>query len=569
MPRATLQSRCSLSALSARLLARCALRERLLARGVLRCSLSALSAACLARHALRERVVSRRICGCALRVSLERRVQAAHALLALTPVCARLTGVSSAFEPTVEYAPEISARVDGERLALRACSIDCNEDAYCLSCELELTDADSWRRCEPGALLELLVGPQRFVFLVDSRSRSRAFPSASYTVSCRSAASRLDAPYAAAFSRTWTNASARGVAQELCDAAGLALDWRLLDWPLSSFAVQDQTPLDALATLKTEAARLLSDPDGGLRVQYRHPVSPSCYAAQTPELLLSDYDDIQELEEEFEPRPGYNAALVLDEQSEATRLVELQEWTGVPGSAETEVFAPRQRCVAVYVWPYLELSLRSHCDCELLPQGRLDFEYEETVEIKDGEGELRFAPSAITRWSWLCGELGAPSASGKTLTSALVGQGLLNIAYQVACQRFLVERRSAGKTQLWVELEETLVTSSPRIVRVARWPADREAPECIVDPLCTSTGSKIQRGRNYLDEQGCSKRRYEARTPFRTPVSPGAIALVRDASLGESFYAKVTGWRLSAAAGSALTTGGIEVSMVWDLERSV
>jgi hypothetical protein len=347
--------------------------------------------------------------------------------------------------------------------------------------------------------------------------------------------------------------------------AGLTLDWRILDWPLASFEVQEQTPLAALATLKTEAAVLLSEPDGVVRVQYRHPISPSRYGEQTPELLLSDYEDIQELDEEYDPRPGYNAVLVLDEQGEATQLVELREWTGTPGSGETDALAPRQRCVAVFAWPYVELSLRSHCDCEILPQGRLEFDYEETVAFTNGEASVSYAPLALTGWTWLCGDLGTVRASGKTLSSALAGQGLLAVAYRVACQRFLVERKSAGKTQLWVEAEDTAVTSSPRLIRVTRWPADREAPECILDPLCVTSATKIQRGRNYLDEEGYSKQRYEAGAPFRAPVAPGAVALVRDASLGESFYAKVLGWTLSASA----TTEGLAVSMRWDLERSV
>lgn len=540
----------------------------------IRLSLAALTAQFTAAYALRGPVTARCAGWCALTVAATARLGSAYALLPTTPVSGRLKSIHSAFDPAVEFAPEIAASVDGAAIELAACSISCNEDAYCLSCEIEVADAAAWTRCLPGAVLELRVGSQAFTFMIDSRSRARSFPAASYKASGRSPASRLEAPYAAPFSQAWTNVTARSVAQEICAAAGFSLDWRIADWPLASFAVEQQTPLAALATLKTEASLLLSDPAGGLLVQYRYPRSPTRYADAQPDIVFSDYDDIQRLDDTHEVKPGYNAVYVLDEQSELAQLVELQEWTGTPGADEAEDFPTLQRCVAAYTWPYLSIQLQTHCDCAIIPQGAAAFEYEETAPIVEGKGTLTFAPDAILSWIWLCAALGDVAASGKTVTAVIAGQSLLKIKYRVRCQRFLLESDAAQQAQVWAEIPESQAVgsaSSPRLVRVTRWPGDREAPDVIIDPLCTTRASKIERGRNYLDSEGLSKERYEASTPARPLLLPGAIAAVHDASFGASFLAKVTGWKFQAQAGAdgVASTFASVASVTWDLERSL
>jgi hypothetical protein len=150
-------------------------------------------------------------------------------------------------------------------------------------------------------------------------------------------------------------------------------------------------------------------------------------------------------------------------------------------------------------------------------------------------------------------------------TATIAGQSLLKITYRASYQRFLVEYDGTEQVQVSTDVEASATSSSPNMVRVVRWPGNREAPDVIADPLCTTVAIKTERGRNYLEAEGYLKERYEVVTPPRPFVLPGAIAEVHDASLGASWRAKITGWRMSAAT----SEDAMEASVTWDFEQSL
>lgn|GEM_PF-2086798 len=529
-------------------------------------SLSLVEAEIACIHALRGPVEADYICSHALTAEVWREFVARHELLAATPVLREFACLHSMFDPAVDLAPPVSATLDGQAIELVSFSVTCNEDSYCLGCEAELADVEAWVRCLPGAALLIEVGAQVFHFLIDGRSRTRAYPADQYTLTARSRTSRLDAPHAAPITRTWTNTSARTIAQDVCNALGVALDWRMTDWPLATYAAERQTPLAILGAIKTEAGVLLSTPEGGLLVQYRYPVSPPAYAAAVAGLLISDYADIVQLDDTLEDKPGYNVVNVLSEQSSAGQETTLQEWTGPPGGQTPDTLPPNQRCVAAFTHPYQSVNLVTSCPARVIAQGRVNFDHEETVEFVLGKAGVAFVPEQILSTRWLCAELGAVSVAGKTLTAAVGGQSLLKIAYRASYQRFIIEHDGKQRIQVWAQVEtQQAPVASPDMVRVVRWPGDREAPEVIVDALCTSVAIKTERGRNYLDAEGFLKERYVATTPPRAIALPGAVAEVQDVSLGGVWRGKITGWKLSWST----STNGPDASMVWDIERSV
>jgi len=493
----------------------------------------------------------------AIRTGLAKGLAAKYNIRAAQPVVAGIVVLYSAFDPAAEFVPSISATVGGQAIDLVACTISANEDSYCLSADIEVADSEAWSLCTAGASLVISVGEDEYNFLIDTRSRSRSWGAIEYKATARSKASRLDAPYAAPISRTWTATTAKTVAQDVCDAAGITLDWRLCDWPLAKYEAAKLTPLAILNSIKTEAAALQSTPAGGLVVRWRYPISPTRYAAASVDLELSDFDDVTKLDDQTDYKPGYNTVYVLEDQSAATNEINLVEWRGV---ANDETFAPLQKCVAVFTRPYVAVTLETSCPATITAEGLKSFSNTETVEFVAGKASLSYAPDSITSYSWLCANLGAITVSGRTVTAATAGESLLRVTYRASYQRFLVETNVKQKCQVKAVVEWPEVTDSG-LFKVVRDPGDRPAPDVIVDALCTTAGIKTERGRNYLDAEGFSKERYEASTPPRALALPGSLAEISDSSLGGAFRAKITGWRLSAKSG--------EAAVDWSLERSV
>ena len=81
-------------------------------------------------------------------------------------------------------------------------------------------------------------------------------------------------------------------------------------------------------------------------------------------------------------------------------------------------------------------------------------------------------------------------------------------------------------------------------VQVSRSPADNQA-EDIVAELANEEIAGKERGRNYLDEFGFNKTDFDLELKYLNMPLPGKIVKVDDASLGESFKGKITGWELT------------------------
>ncbi len=462
----------------------------------------------------------------------------------------------------------IEATLDGRPVELLTLSLSTDIDSYCLSCDATLAEAADWRRAAPGAELHVTAACTTFRFLLDNRARDRRFGDESWRIQARSPASRLDAPYAAPISRTWTATTARTIAQELCTAAGLALDWRIIDFPLAEYVAERQTPLAILGAIKTEAAALLSQPDGSLVICWRYPVTPARYAEALPAATLSDAHDLLQLDDSYDHRPAYNRVGVLADSRAAAQEVRLQEWTSPPAgsTAPVETIPPGHKIVVAATWPPLTLTLHTSCaQAAIHAEPWLEFEFAETVELQRGQGSLSWPATELLAVSWRSADLGQLTLAGAAVTAAQSGQSLVEVRYRVRLQRWRVTCADQGKVQCYADYTAQEPASGPGVTHVVRWPGDRPAPELIVDPLCTTQAIATERGRNWLDDQGYPKQRYTASTPPRTWVLPGAVLEVQDATLAETWRARLTGWRYEASLG----IDGPQGRVTLDVERVV
>ncbi len=491
---------------------------------------------------------------------------APHALAQANAVQGGLLCPWAMHDAGLSVAPDISATLGGRPLELLSVELSASEDACCISGVLEAACPADWRRATQGMELVLSLGAFSVTLLVDDKTRTEEFGSRRLEIEFRSPAGRLDEPLAPVITRTWEDTTARAIAQELCDAAGVTLRWNICDWPVALFSVEQRTPLQIIDSVSTEAAVLVSDFDGALVVQYRHPVSPTRYAQAIPALHIDDHAHVLRLWQETEYRPGYNAVDIVSGTANSGEGLWIEEWSASP-TGEHYRLAHWQRMVAVFAHPWRSVSLSaSGCPVTIHDQGVLTFASEESVEIKAGRGKLAYPAGTALEFEHRCQDLGAVTCQGREVSTSEPGYGMLRIRYRARCRRFLVESGSMEKVQVCAMASGAYpvgeLGQAPLLARVARAPGNVPAPGLLMDPLCTAPAIARQRGRNLLDDQGFDKLRYEAQTPLMPLVLPGAVASVGLTGFAESFRAKVTGWSLTAGADQA-------PALAWDLERSL
>jgi len=102
-------------------------------------------------------------------------------------------------------------------------------------------------------------------------------------------------------------------------------------------------------------------------------------------------------------------------------------------------------------------------------------------------------------------------------------------------------------------------------VIVRRSTGDKQSSEAIVDVLCNTLTPAVARGQNYLYQEGFDKLLYDLVIPFRAPLICGDTVQMDDASIGESFKSRLSGWSISAD----LQNDTIQIDQQLSLERSI
>lgn len=165
---------------------------------------------------------------------------------------------------------------------------------------------------DPVELFAFINGSE-FRFLVEKVTRNREFGKKSVTISGRSIACELSAPYAAA--GQYTNTIDR-TAQQLIDDAlvntGYAQAWNVTDWlvPADNFSLYG-TPADVANRVAESIGAVLSAGwyDRELRMSARYPVLPWDWASATPEYVIPSAVTQTEAIEWLE-KPDYNLVYV-------------------------------------------------------------------------------------------------------------------------------------------------------------------------------------------------------------------------------------------------------------------
>ncbi len=326
----------------------------------------------------------------------------------------------------------VTFRDDGSRLDILAAGISGDLESFAWTADLTLAGPEAYRACEPGRHLTLSISGLSFVLLVESRTRDLAAGSATWTAQARTLSCLLDAPYAAALTRSWGETTARAAAAELASLAGLSLSWEVVDWtlPAGRLSASSETPAAVLARIAASCGAVVQpDPSGGVRVIYAHPVGVTEYADAPAVMTLSDDADVLVLSETYAAGAGYDAVTVVDNRAaaEAFLAMELDE----DRNAGRATFPPGEPC---YLRVYHEGDYALSATSGRLEQvARNETEtLSATVSFADADeadlDKLVFAVDAVTWWG---PDLGTVSpAGGATVAIGAPGFGVASVTYR-------------------------------------------------------------------------------------------------------------------------------------------
>ena len=317
-------------------------------------------------------------------------------------------------------------------------SISGDEDSWLWSFNVEIEDLAIWQVLQADndlpMVLEASVNGHEFRFIAEGRSKSRRRGKASYSITGRSPTVVLGDRYSEQITKTWADTTAKTVAVELCSGKGIALDWQTVDWPLASgkLAVKNKRPIDVIRMLANAVGAIIqSTPGGDLVVRPRHPVSPTKYSEVVPDQIITDADDIFDISESWEHRPGYNSVDITDKGTASEPKVRVSV-------ANTSVPTAKVLKVSVVPWQMVVLEHTAKDKMDIAYQGHEVEQKTEIVTISDGRGRVSQPWYGTVDFQWLYRDLGAVEVDEDgSISSGVIGNSVLKITYSTKHHRFL------------------------------------------------------------------------------------------------------------------------------------
>lgn len=326
----------------------------------------------------------------------------------------------------------------GECIDFYSISISGDEDSWLWSFNVELEDLAIWQwlqaKNDQSIILEVSVNGREFRFIAEGRSKSRRRGKTTYSITGRSPTVVLGERYAEQLSKTWPNTTAKTVVQELCLGSDIGLDWQTVDWPLESgkLAVQNKRPIEIIKMLaKAVGAIIQSTPKGGLVVRPRHPVSPTKYGSVKHDQIITDADDIFDISEGWEHRPGYNSVDITDKGISEDPKVRISVQNGSVPTAKVLK-------ISVVPWQSVRLEHTAERKMEIAYQGYEVEQKTEVITISDGRGRVSQPWYGTVDYQWWYRNLGTVIVDEDgSIASGVIGNGVLKIVYETRYHRFL------------------------------------------------------------------------------------------------------------------------------------
>jgi hypothetical protein len=210
-----------------------------------------------------------------------------------------------------------SVKVAGIAVDFKDFSVACDEGGYCFSFTGAPANYAAYLQCAEETELIAIINGDSFNFEIDSRTINREALTTTYSVSARSKTKRLDFPYCEPMttSNDATTAAAWIAASALLQ--GITATLETIDFPLPAnvLIMSNESILSGIKKIADAIGAVIqTTPTGELVVRYEYPVSPTCYADETPAMVISDIDDMLTVSESSESKKGYDNVVVSNQE---------------------------------------------------------------------------------------------------------------------------------------------------------------------------------------------------------------------------------------------------------------
>lgn len=410
-----------------------------------------------------------------------------------------------------------SISIDGKpvRHRILSASVDSSQDGVHNAISVVSSDFDLFALCDPDILrgeqrIELQIGTRVLYFMIEERSGDPR----QWTIWGRSLSAREDVPHAAEFAFTQDDPeSASSVAEDLLSVC--ALDWDAPDWVLPDTFEFFGSPIEGVRQIASAIGAVArSQDDGSISVRRRYPTRPVDLPTASPDVAYSSETDVIEVGFRRITGSGYNAVRVNgyspevflpDLEVEETNPIQGTDvhirayWAGqIPATPPT-----------VYVTAGSVVKLADGTAAQA-----------ERVIFSGGVGELSYPPESVSSVSWIGANGGDVSWEKhvKTLGIPIAEPRLAAVTYSTQFSRYRLYNHNVS------ELVFTMVVSPGRdaSVRVRIGAGDREAL-AINEPLLTSAGIVVERGRAFLDDSRYDAIELDIVAPYQDAAVDGAV----------------------------------------------
>ncbi|MCK5872845.1 MAG: hypothetical protein KAG26_08465 [Methylococcales bacterium] len=192
----------------------------------------------------------------------------------------------------------------------------------------------------------------------------------------------LSAPHSKKITKNWRATTAKTIAQELCDAVGVTLNWKVSDWMIKDYSASSIVPMACIKKLVGEdgiGAIIQPSIDGKLVVCYRDKISPRIYSRFTPDHTISDDDHLFSFDKKTSIRELYDSVSVGNELRDKSVKVSIET---LEDGDDT--------LVRIYVVPFHYMSFRHSALVYMSAsyEGVKTVETSQEVVILNGKGAL-------------------------------------------------------------------------------------------------------------------------------------------------------------------------------------
>lgn len=335
----------------------------------------------------------------------------------------------------------------GEVLDFKSATLKADESSWAWSVNIVMATAADWQKIRPvsGKIpVQINVRGHVFNLLCEGAGRSRGERGINYTIKGRSITSKLAKGSADQVTKTWLGSTAKAIAQELCDAAGITLIWQSADWPISRHEVANRYPIDIINQLaKAVGGVVQTSPAGELLIRPKYTLSPTQYNDQPADHILSDVDNIKTISEQWQARAGYDSIEVGNEAISTEPSISLSTEDAGGGAV----------LVKANVVPFqtIDLSHTAALNVKLLYQGVVSETVSQLVEIVDGKGRLSSPFYGLLSSAYKYTDLGAIEITENGDIKTAIGlHSLLQISYTTKYHTWRATS-AADKAQLYID----------------------------------------------------------------------------------------------------------------------